>query len=785
MRAYALLIPAVLAANSLPSYGLPQGKIPPDAVFVSADAAADIADGSIDRPFRSIEQARDHIRTMKRNKGQRASIFLREGIYHIDKPIKLDKEDSYVTIMPWNGERVELTGGRILDNAKFRKATAASGKRFTSKSRLKPGMEQKVYVYDLKGDGIPVGAILKNGGGWDAKELPPELSVDGKTQTLARYPNGDSDFLTGKNIRCLDQGSVPRDFIGKSPSRSNAELMGMKSPVFQATSLPENSRKWAAPHGRTDNSRYETDGWLSGRFAVLWAEDNCRIASRDGDEIRCEYPSMYGVHGNNMKLRATNLLCELDEPGEYYIDRFNGNDILYYYPENGSLEGKEIMLSTSDNLIMDIDWTSGLEIVDIIFSGTKSSAMNLKDCDKTLIDGCEFYNISKNAVEIEDNTKLNTANVVSNCRIHDMGYGGVLLSGGGRKQLLRSNDVVRNCEISNFSRLKSYTPAITLHGMGHTAEYNYIHDAPHMAILIKGNDNLVSHNKIVNTCNNTGDMAPIYLGRDLMMLGNEISYNYIENVNSDTKEIYGIYFDDSASGGIIRGNVLKNIGGSGILPNKGFGYYITDNIFIDIPGSYVLFSTYGTPQWKRPVPNEQDLKHSFYNCMATKQESIEAGAAAPTDAKNGTWNIPENIRKWIAHYDSLYNGLPDYSKKPRFRFSLGKKYFPAPDNSTTAFSDPNSLLCSANMTIMRNVTANAGDLTIFRSLYGGSNSSYTDPATFDTFRFRTGNEADLKLDLTTGKIAIDSPLAKAKGYGPEWIRRWNKNFTLSGIGPQK
>lgn len=127
MRAYALLIPAVLAASSLPSYGLPQGKIPPDAVFVSTDAAADIADGSIDHPFRSIEQARDHIRMMKRSKRQRASIFLREGIYRIDKPIKLDKEDSYITIMPWNGERVELTGGRILDNAKFRKATVVSG----------------------------------------------------------------------------------------------------------------------------------------------------------------------------------------------------------------------------------------------------------------------------------------------------------------------------------------------------------------------------------------------------------------------------------------------------------------------------------------------------------------------------------------------------------------------------------------------------------------------------------------------------------------------------------
>ena len=89
------------------------------------------------------------------------------------------------------------------------------------------------------------------------------------------------------------------------------------------------------------------------------------------------------------------------------------------------------------------------------------------------------------------------------------------------------------------------------------------------------------------------------------------------------------------------------------------------------------------------------------------------------------------------------------------------------------------------MTIMRNVTANAGDLTIFRSLYGGSNSSYTDPATFDTFRFRARSEAELRLDLNTGKIANDSPLARVKGYGPEWIRRWNENFTLTGIGPQK
>lgn len=773
-----LILAAAILASSL-QIVLAVGNSSAKVVFVGKKTDSAIRDGSFKNPFTSINEALDALRADSDN--QDAYIFIREGIYHLDHPIQLSKEDSHLTLSAWADDRVEITGGYRIDNSGFIRLKEAKGKRFSSKSRIKEKIADKILAYDLKKDGIPVGKILKNGFGWDLRPFYPELSVDGTVQSLAGYPDNGTR-LSSSQLTCTSPGETFRNSSVKQSDIAYSRLISMAGPSFKASSLPTTSSLWAPPErndaSAIDNRRYETDGWLSGCFAELWSDDNCPIATvvnSDGNiTINCSSPSWYGVKNNNLKLRAVNILSELDTPGEYYIDRFNGNNILYYYPEDKNIMGKEFLLSSSDSRILEINGGSDIRIHGIIFSGTSSEGLWLRDCDSVIIDNCELYNIGKDAIYVSDNVKANASNLVLNCHIHDIGMGGVYFSGGNRKKLINGNDKVINCEINNFSRLKTYTPAITLFGMAHKAEYNFIHDAPHMAIRMFGNDHLVAHNHLLNTCYAYSDMAPIYIGRDLLMLGNEVSYNYIENVNPDTPETYGIYFDDSASGGIVRGNILKNIGGSGILPNKGYGYYISDNIFIDIPDSYVIFSTYGTPDWKRPVPNEVDLKLSFYDKLATEQQAEDAGMKQ--------WNSAENIKLWICRYDSLYNSLPYYSKKPQFRFELGKKYFPAADNVTTAFSDPNSLLCGANMTITRNITVNAGDMKIFRTLYGGSNSTYTDPDNFDTRRFRTTDIQNLGLNLITGKIDMNSPLANNPDYGKEWIEEWNRNFTLSGIG---
>ncbi len=81
---------------------------------------------------------------------------------------------------------------------------------------------------------------------------------------------------------------------------------------------------------------------------------------------------------------------------------------------------------------------------------------------------------------------------------------------------------MEHCEFYNISRLQTYTPAVYLEGVGNVAQYNYIHDAPHMVIQIMGNDMKVSHNYIKKVCTNTSDQAPIYAGRCFNWLGNDI-----------------------------------------------------------------------------------------------------------------------------------------------------------------------------------------------------------------------------------------------------------------------
>lgn len=766
---------ALLSAGVVNAAGTPSRIL-----FVSADASANGADGSFARPYPDLRSALAALRASRLSAAEDGSIiFMREGKYKVEETISLTSADSGLTIAAWGDEPVDITGGAFLDNSRFKPLSTVSGSCYSSASRLPESVKDKIYVYNLGEEGISAGKIEKNGFGWPLRPFSPELYVDGKAAVIARYPNGGSR-LTSSQLQCVSAGQS-----GTASTLPMEQRLALPGPVFQGSGLPSSATRWGAPKGKDDNSLYETDGWLSGCFAEVWSDDNLRIKSveRDGEGalvITCLDPSWYGVKSGDLRLSAVNMLCELDAPGEYYIDRHDGNDILYYYPENGSPEG-ELMISSGSADLLSAKSCSGLRLYGLRFSGSSGSGVVLNDCRDLEVDHCEFYGLGKLAVSVTDNTHINASNVITDCLIHDLPAGGISLTGGNKKNLAVSNDSVIHCEIHDFSRRKFYTPAVTLNGVSQKMLYNYVHDAPHQGVRIFGNDNLVAHNRLSNLCTETGDMGAIYLGRDLGMLGNEVSYNIIENIVSGIKDLYAIYFDDSVPGGIMRGNLIRNVGRAGILPNKGYGYYITDNIFVDCPDAGILFSTYGTPAWKRPVPNEATLKTTFYDKLATKEQAVEAGICKATDA-TGHWNTSANINRWYEHYDSLYNSLPDASQDLRYRFELEKKYFPEAGNSTTAFSDPNSVLCGANMTIVRNVCIDSPKLKVYRSLYGGDNSAYTDPALFDTRRFDAAGVSAISLDTASGRIAAGSALERSSDFGKEWVEAWNRKMDASESG---
>lgn len=782
-------------------------------VYVSPYGRDD-AQGTMADPFNSIEVARDYIREKGSvTENNRGIVYLREGVYHINKSIALTKEDSYVTYTAFGDENVEITGSANLDAKKFKKLSEAEGEKFSSKSRVKESVADKIYVYDLGAEKIPVGDIYKNGFNWTKKPLQPELVVNGEIQTLAQYPDNGT-FIKTSNMGIANKGSESRNyFFDKTDDvKTYEEMLAMSAPVFSIKSLPVSARTWAAPYGDgstystvtgdlsetnpyNDNTKYETDGWFSGYYANEYANDNLKIYSvrLSGGTyyLYCKYPSVYSVN-NSLKVTAINLLCELDTEGEYYIDRYMGNNVLYYYPKGDEI--KDVTLTSLDTPLMTIKNAEGIRISGISFTGTTSHGITLTDCESCRIDNCELYNISMDAIRIGNDNGMITCdpeyttfggghnNTVANCVIHDMGHGGVYVAGGERKSLERGDNTVENCEFYNVSRLATYTPAIYLEGVGNTARNNYIHDAPHMVIQLMGNDMLVTGNKIVNTCYNANDMAPIYVGRDWSWLGNEISYNYIENVRySDATNFnFGIYMDDNASGVIIRNNIFNRIGGNGVYLNKGFGSYVVDNIFVDSTGPYYRYLTGGDTGWARPIPNEKALKYRFYDMLRTEAEAIKSGDEGKAATK-GYWNSEENISYWVEHYNELYNNLEEYSKDGKHAFDLSKMYFPAEgDKSSNVWLDNNAVITQNHNTVVRNITVNTADLWIKSGLY--NNEHVSDSKIFDTKRHRAATANELGLNLESGKISAESSLMRDANYGEEWIEKWNATYSVDNAG---
>lgn len=796
-------------------------------VYVSTEGKEG-AQGSFEDPFRTIQEARDYLKGKDLEEGNRGIVYIRKGVYYVDSSdpvIGLGAEDSYVTYAAYRGEEVELSGLFTLENSHFRKLDQVdlTQEKYSSSARLPEGIKDKVYVYDLGAENIPVGSIKKNGFNFPLQSYPPELVVDGSTQILAEYPNlgGSIDvskymmsntLLAGQEKNNAtpsgaqkviwelaraaggSTGAVVRNyyFDKTDEPRTFDEMMEMEGPVFYVVGeenqtggwfpLVERYSKWAPPsyegepqaaqpqvHPGTDHTKYETDGWLYGYFENDYAFDQVRIYSVDTAKqlIRCKYPSIQGTQDKRIRLIGQNLLCELDAEGEYYIDRYNGNNILYYYPKGGSLDDKKVSLTSADQPFFKLEGAREVVISGLSFTGTTSNAMELYDCESCRIEDCEFYNISLDAIRIGQNNGTITSdpsyvasrgghnNLVTGCYIHDMGGGGVYLAGGECKTLERGNNVVEYCEFGNISQKRTYTPAVYLEGCGNTMRYNYMHDAPHITVQIMGNDMTVEQNVFRNCAWNASDTGVIYAGRCFTWLGNEISYNLFEN---NRKGGYGIYLDDGMTGALIHHNIFKDTKGYAINSNSGFGHQISDNVSMNTPGIYYnAFTSYQS----RPIPNEKVHKYRWYYVL--RPESAVGEQAS--DFEKSFSNSAENIEKWYSHYEGIYPTIRQW-------------YFPEEDvdiQENDYWKDPNAVFAPSYQVLRNTVKAGGGGIVIKRDEVSQQNQN----GSMDLDVIECG---DILLDLNTGRFAENTPLTGIEKLGSEWVKAWNETMKLDQAG---
>ncbi len=507
-----------------------------------------------DGPFATLEGARDALRLL-RGKGHLSggvTVNIRGGTYGRDGTFQLSAIDSGTAFRPmvwraFHGEKVVLSGGKPIAGFVPVRDPAARG-------RLGPAAAAHVLAVDLRSQGITsYGTIMQRGG------PPMELFVNGTRMTVARYPNDGW-------LRIADVPQSGDTMYNKGLEREKRYDGVPAGRHFGRIAYGENEPSWWA--------RSE-DIYVHGYWTFDWSDSYQQVQEIDTvrKEITLRPPHHWYGYTKNQRFYFLNVLEELDSPGEWYMDRKRGQ--LYFWPDG---EITEAFISMLEEPIIKIDSCAWTSIDGITFAYGRRGGVRMRGGHDILVAACEFTNLGGDAASIEGGTH----NGIVSCSIHDVGLGGILLSGGDRKTLTPGGHYAEDNEIHNYSTwMRTGQYAVAMEGVGMRAAHNLIYDSPFEGIAIRGNDNVVEYNELHHLMKETGDAGAIHTGRDWTWQGNVIRYNYFHDLKGPGLHgVVAVYLDDWASGFTVAGNLFYRAG-RGTMIGGGRDNVVMNNIYVE------------------------------------------------------------------------------------------------------------------------------------------------------------------------------------------------------------
>lgn len=547
--------------------------------FYVSLAGHDANPGTREQPFLTLERARDAIRQLKAAGPleEPVAVFVRGGTYRLQASLILGAADSGTEAAPvvWQaapGEEVRLCGGAALSGDAFVPVTDEK-----LSARLDPAARGSVLQADLHDIGTPeLGSFPDSFRGAPAV---PELFFNDQRMTLARWPN--EGWATVAKI--VDSGTSQTS--GDQPARPG---------VFEY-------------HGdRPARWNVEAGVWLLGYWCFDWYEQAIRVKALDREtrQITLAQPAVYGLRQGNpspRRYRALNLLEELDQPGEYYVDRSAGR--LYFWPP-APLAGARIVLSTLQAPLVSLQDASHITLRGLILEASLGDGLAVTAGRGNLLADCSVRNTRQVGIRVSGGA----SHRVEGCDIHDIGTGGLVLQGGDRRTLTPAGHQAVNNHIWRFSQHQlCYASGITLGGVGNLAAHNRLHDAPHMAIGISGNDHVFEYNVVHDVCNASDDAGALYKGRNPSCRGNVIRYNLWRDIGSPMGHgTAAVYFDDGDGGETVFGNIFVRCGYPGkgsfgtVFSHGGHDNTAENNIFIDCQRA-LGSAPWGDQRWKETI----------------------------------------------------------------------------------------------------------------------------------------------------------------------------------------
>ena len=554
--------------------------------------------GTEELPVATLSAARDLIRNYKVTKPYPAegfTVYVQGGEYaqkdaFVLNEIDAGKPGAGITYRAWNNEKVYLTGGASLPSDQFAKV-----KDKAIKERLTKEAQKHVRCLSLKDLGITnYGTHKQFGHALSVCPSPLELYVDDQPMILARYPN--EGYVQIEEV--IDPGSNPR--IGDYTNKGG--IIKYKD---------ERHAVWAG----------DDDVWFQGTFSNGYADDKIHVESINPTtkEIKFSQPHMYALRGGRDYTHyvALNILDELDMPGEWYVDRNSG--MLYLWPTTEITEAS-VKISILEDPVVCLEGVSHVTIRDFVIENGRGIGVYMERGCNNVLAGCTVRNFGTTGIFMGQGAKQTVPYIthdhyegvpqsrrvgnysgqiykyttwdrqagrnhkILSCDVYNTGTGGIVLSGGNKRQLINGNNIVENCKVHDYNRRNKFRwGGVVVDGCGNIVRHNEIYNSDFQAIFTVGPEHIFEYNNIHHVTLHSDDVSVWYTGRDPSDRGQIIRYNYFHHCGNAKRMNMGVYCDDSSGGITVFGNVFyqMNLAHGQLYSNTGWDLTMKNNIVIE------------------------------------------------------------------------------------------------------------------------------------------------------------------------------------------------------------
>lgn len=640
--------------------------------YVSTDGSDD-NDGSFEKPFATIEKARDVVRAMDKTGKGGITVAIKAGEYRIGSLLFTDEdsgtEECPIIYCAYGDGEVVLNAGVTLDPADFE------------------DYKDNVVCVDLSKYGISsenlgdMYAIGSYSTYWKydgySEGFNCELFVNDSRQTIARYPN-EGWLKTGQ---VLDHGQP-----GESNDNPHVPVEGwedLRNPIGETYSVSQELADRISSWSDLDAV------WMYGYFTADWAPSSTPIGNFDYEKLTLQ--NKFVARFDTTDLPANyyfyNVFEELDTEGEWYLERENA--VLYLYKAK-DFASSDLLLSLSDETMIVAENADHLIFRGFTVQGGKGDAFSLTG-NGNHVEYCLIKNIAGTGI-IADGCGIQ---IIGN-EITRTGKGLVEISGGETETLTPSNNRIYNNHFHHWGEVNGVRGVI-VNGVGTLIDHNEFHDAIDAAIHYKGNDHIIEYNLFYDLSLESSDAGAVYCGRSWTDYGCIVRYNAIYNMGKPGfSQPNGIYLDDGQAGQQIYCNLLVNIPQEGIKVGGGRDNEVWGNVIINTMGNGIRLlegvyyggmasniGTYLKPGWENS-PRDTQIWQSAYPALAqtfwdeSRADDPNFIANAANNKING--NLLINQKGELGEMEAFAASLSDISGNAVYTMDMLEAIFVDPDH---------------------------------------------------------------------------------------------------------